>query len=109
MHASDYHESLKDGATVLLPEVPDTPWEPGLASAMRVRKLATFEEALMPDLMMTCSAVSHQASDTHAATCPAGDAAGWPDGCALDGRPVAADVAATVAPPVGRTRAWPWP
>jgi uncharacterized protein (TIGR02679 family) len=51
MHTSDYYESLRDGATVPLPQVPDTPWEPGLASAMRARKLATFEEALMSDLL----------------------------------------------------------
>jgi len=51
MRAGDYRESLNDGATVPLLEVPDTPWEPGLASAMRVHKLATFEEALIPGLL----------------------------------------------------------
>jgi uncharacterized protein (TIGR02679 family) len=51
MRSSDYHESLSDGATVPLLQVPDTPWEPGLASAMRASKLATFEEALMSRLL----------------------------------------------------------
>ncbi len=51
MGTSDYHESLKDGSTVPLRGVPETPWEPGLASAMRTRGLATFEEALMPQLL----------------------------------------------------------
>jgi len=51
MRISDYRESLRDGATVPLSQVSDTPWEPGLASAMRARRLATFEEALMPELL----------------------------------------------------------
>lgn len=52
MGASDYEESLSGGGgTVPLTQVPDTPWEPALASAMRARKLATFEEALLPDLL----------------------------------------------------------
>jgi uncharacterized protein (TIGR02679 family) len=51
MGASDYYESLNDGATVALAQVPDTPWEPDLASAMRRRRLATFEEAMMPVLL----------------------------------------------------------
>jgi uncharacterized protein (TIGR02679 family) len=51
MRASNYCESLSDGATVPLSQVPDTPWDPDLASAMRIHKLATFEEAMMPALM----------------------------------------------------------
>lgn len=51
MTADDYEQSLASGATVPLPQVPDTPWEPALASVMRARKWATFEEALMPSLL----------------------------------------------------------
>lgn len=51
MSASDYCESLRDGATVPLLQVPDTPWDQDLAPAMRARKLATFEEALLPGLL----------------------------------------------------------
>jgi uncharacterized protein (TIGR02679 family) len=51
MGVSDYYESLSDGATVPLAQIPETPWEPGLAPAMRSRKLAAFEEALMPRLL----------------------------------------------------------
>jgi uncharacterized protein (TIGR02679 family) len=51
MSASDYYESLSDGATVPLLRVPDTSWDPGLVPAMRARKLATFEEALLPGLL----------------------------------------------------------
>jgi uncharacterized protein (TIGR02679 family) len=51
MTASDYEQSLDAGATVPLLEVPDTPWDPALAFAMRAQKLATFEEALIPSLL----------------------------------------------------------
>jgi uncharacterized protein (TIGR02679 family) len=52
MGAGDYEESLGvGGVRVPLTQVPDTPWEPALASAMRARGLAAFEEALLPDLL----------------------------------------------------------
>jgi uncharacterized protein (TIGR02679 family) len=51
MRKDDYEQSLGRGATVPLPQVPDTPWDPFLAAAMRARHLATFEEALMPGLL----------------------------------------------------------
>lgn len=51
MRKGDYEESLTQGGTVPLTEVPDTPWDPLLATAMRARRLATFEEALMPGLL----------------------------------------------------------
>jgi uncharacterized protein (TIGR02679 family) len=51
MSVRDYRESLRDGATVPLLQVPDTPWDQDLASTMREHKLATFEEALLPGLL----------------------------------------------------------
>jgi hypothetical protein len=56
MGAGDYEESLRGGgATVPLTQVPDTPWEPTLAAAMRARGLATFEEAMLPHLLADLS------------------------------------------------------
>jgi uncharacterized protein (TIGR02679 family) len=51
MGARDYEKSLRSGSGVPLTQVPDTPWEPALATAMRARGLATFEEVLLPNLL----------------------------------------------------------
>ncbi len=51
MGASDYEKSLRNGGGASLAQVPDTPWEPALATAMRAQGLATFEEVLLPDLL----------------------------------------------------------
>jgi uncharacterized protein (TIGR02679 family) len=52
MGASDYEESLSNGdGRVPLGQVPDTPWEPALATAMRARGRAAFEEVMLPDLL----------------------------------------------------------
>jgi uncharacterized protein (TIGR02679 family) len=52
MSAGDYEESLGVcTGKVTLTQIPDTPWDPALAAAMRSRGLAAFEEAMMPSLM----------------------------------------------------------
>jgi uncharacterized protein (TIGR02679 family) len=52
MGARDYEESLSCGdGTVPLAQIPDTPWELALGTAMRTRGLATFEEAMLPNLL----------------------------------------------------------
>jgi uncharacterized protein (TIGR02679 family) len=51
MGVSDYEQSLSTGGRVPLAQVGDTPWEPALATAMRARGLAAFEEAMLPALL----------------------------------------------------------
>jgi uncharacterized protein (TIGR02679 family) len=52
MRTEDYLQSLQiERQEATLDGVPDAPWAPGLASVMRERQVAAYEESLLPFLM----------------------------------------------------------
>jgi hypothetical protein len=52
MQTEDYLQSLQiERQEATLDQVPDAPWAPALASVMRERQVAAYEEALLPFLM----------------------------------------------------------
>ena len=53
MSAKDYVESLREGITDqgALERIPETPWDPELSEMMRERRVAAYEESLLPALL----------------------------------------------------------